>query len=177
MIDNYNIGGDDYGFDNIDSSDNASDGDDSDSGGAGGSREYNNGGYEFDRSSGRSGDDFGVFNFWEGDDEPHATIPVPPAGDKPRNASPIQTFSIVEGLQQIYMEILWLWPTLLLTRLNLLTVSDSLDFGDAGKGGNIHQECNPCNVEPPKQMNVFSRITSPNVPLDMLTAPPSTNLS
>ena len=56
-------------------------------------------------------------------------------------------------------------------------VSDLLNFGDADKGGNVHQECNPCNVEPFKQMNVFLRITSPNVPLDKLTAPLSTNLS
>ena len=56
-------------------------------------------------------------------------------------------------------------------------VSVLLDFGDAGKGGNVHQECNPCNVEPPKHMNAPSRITSPNVPLDMIIAPLSINLS
>ena len=54
--------------------------------------------------------------------------------------------------------------------------SDSLDFRDAGKGGNIHQECNPCNVEPPKKMNAPSRTMSPNIPLDMLMAPLPTNL-
>ena len=55
-------------------------------------------------------------------------------------------------------------------------MSDSLDFKDAGEGGNVHQECSPCNVESLKQMNALSRITSPNVPLDILTAPLSTNL-
>ena len=79
MANNDNIGGDAYGFDNIDSSDSTSDGDDSDSGGGGGSREYNGAGFEFDDGGGGSreynaagsefddgggggSDDFGVFN-------------------------------------------------------------------------------------------------------------------
>ena len=98
MADNDNIGGDDYGFDSIDSSDNASDGDNSDSRGAGGPREYNGGGYGFDGGSGGGGDDFGVFDFCEGDDQPHATMPIPPTDDEPRNAPPIQALNIAEGL-------------------------------------------------------------------------------
>ena len=46
MADNNNMGGNDYRFDNIDSSNNASDGDNLDSGGGGRSREYNGGGFE-----------------------------------------------------------------------------------------------------------------------------------
>ena len=90
--------GDHYGFDNIDSSDNASDGNNSDSGGGGGSREYNDGGYDFNGGSGGSSDNFGVFNFGKGDNQPHATMPIPPVDDEPRDAQPIQTFSIAEGL-------------------------------------------------------------------------------
>ena len=91
MADNDNIGGAAYGFDNIDSSDSASDGDNSNSGGGGGSREYNNGG----------GHDFGVFNFCERDNQPHATTFVPPADNEPRDAPPIQTFSVAESLRQV----------------------------------------------------------------------------
>ena len=69
--------------------------------GGGGSREYNGGGYEFDGGSGGGSDDFGVFNFCKGDVQPHATTPVPPADDEPRDAPPIQTFSVVEGLRQV----------------------------------------------------------------------------
>ena len=101
MADNNNIGGDAHGFDNIDSSNNAFDGDDSDSRGGGGSRKYNGGGYEFDGGSSGGSDDFGAFDFREGDNQPHATMPVPPANDKPRDDPPIQTFSIAEGLRQI----------------------------------------------------------------------------
>ena len=50
------------------------------------------------------------------------------------------------------------------------SVSDSLDFGDAGEGGNIHQECNPGIVEPPDQINAPSRAASPTVPLTAITA-------
>ena len=52
MVDNNNMGGDDYRFDNIDSSNNAFNGDNSDFGGGGGSREYNGGGFEFDGGRG-----------------------------------------------------------------------------------------------------------------------------
>ena len=76
MADNDNIGGDAHGFDNIDSSDSAFDGNDSDFGGGGGSREYNGAGSEFDGGGGGSGDDFGVFDFCEEEDQPHATAPV-----------------------------------------------------------------------------------------------------
>ena len=178
MADNNNIGGDDYEFDNIDSSNNASNCNNSDFGGGGRSREYNSGGYKFDGDSGGGGDDFGVFDFCEGDNQPHATIPIPPADDEPRNAPPIQTFSVAEGLRQVPHG-----DSMVVTNPTTdeiepsQPVSDSLDFGDAGEGGNIHQECNPCNVEPPKQMNAPSRITSPNDPLDMLTAQLPTNLS
>ena len=50
-------------------------------------------------------------------------------------------------------------------------MSDSLDFGDTGEGGNIHQECNPSIVEPPDQINAPSRAVSPSVPPNTLTAP------
>ena len=51
------------------------------------------------------------------------------------------------------------------------STSDSLDFGDAGEGGNIHQECNPGIVEPPNQINASSRAASPSVPSTTITAP------
>ena len=51
------------------------------------------------------------------------------------------------------------------------SASDSLDFGDAGEGGNIHQECNLSIVEPPDQINAPSRAASPSVPPNTLTAP------
>ena len=88
MADNDNIGGDVHGFDTIDSSDTASDGDDSDSRGGGGSREYNGVGSQFDGGGGGGGDDLGVFNFCEGEDQPHATAPIPPIDDEPRDAPP-----------------------------------------------------------------------------------------
>ena len=178
MVDNDNIGGNDYGFDNIDSSDNASNGDDSDSGGGGRSRKYSGGGYEFDGGSGGNGDNFGVFGFRKGDNQPHATMPVPPTNNKPRDAPPIQTFSVPESLRQVLHgdTMVVANPTTNEVEPSQL-MSDSLDFGDVGELGNVHQECNPCNVEPPEQMNAPSRITSPNVPLDMLMAPLSTNLS
>ena len=89
MADNDNIEGDVYGFDNIDLSDNASDGNDLDSGGGGGSREYNNGGSEFDGGSSGGGEDFGAFDFHEGDDQPHATTHIPPVDDESKDAPPI----------------------------------------------------------------------------------------
>ena len=101
MADNDNIGDDAHGFDNINSSDTASDGDDSNSGGGGGSREYNDVGSQFNGGSGGCGDDhLGVFDFCEGEDQPHATALVPPLDDEPRDAPPIETFSVVEDLQQ-----------------------------------------------------------------------------
>ena len=81
MADNDNIGGDAHGFDNIDSSDSVSDGFDSDFRGGGRSREYNGAGFEFDGGGGGGGDDFGVFGFCEGEDQPHATV-----DDEPRDA-------------------------------------------------------------------------------------------
>ena len=50
------------------------------------------------------------------------------------------------------------------------SASDSLDFGDGGEGGNIHEECNLGIVEPPDQINAPSRDASPSVPSTMLTA-------
>ena len=177
MADKNNMGNDDYGFDNIDSNDKASD-DDSDSRGGGRYREYNADGFEFDGGNNGGGDNFGVFDFCEGDEQPHATMHVPLADDEPRDAPPIQTFSVAEGLQQVSHA-----DSMVVTNPTTNEVepsqsaSDSLDFGDAGKGGNIHQECNPCNVELPEQGNIPSRTTSPNVPLDILMASLPTNLS
>ena len=51
------------------------------------------------------------------------------------------------------------------------SASDSLDFGDAGEDGNIHQECNPCIVEPPDRINAPLKATSPSIPPNTLTAP------
>ena len=100
MADNDNTGGDAHGFNNIDSNDSTSDGDDSDFGGGGGSREYNGAGFEFDGGGGGGGDNFGVFDFCEGEDQPHATTPVPPVDDNLRDAPSIETFSIAEDLRQ-----------------------------------------------------------------------------
>ena len=96
MVDNDNIGGDAYGFDTIDSSDTASDGDDSDSGGGGGSREYNGAGSKFDGGSGGSGDNLGVFDFCEGEDQPHATTPVPPVDDEPRDSPQLKRLALLK---------------------------------------------------------------------------------
>ena len=154
MVDNNNIGDDAYGFDNIDSSNSASDSDDSDSGGGGGSREYNSGGYEFDGGSGGGSDDFGVFNFCDGDYQPHATTSISLADDERKDAPSIQTICVAEGLRQVRHA-----DSVVVTNPTTDEVepshpaSDSLDFGDAGEGGNIHQECNPCNVEPHEQIN------------------------
>ena len=46
-----------------------------------------------------------------------------------------------------------------------------MDFGDAGEGGNIHQECNPSTIEPHDQINAPSRATSHSVPPNTLTVP------
>ena len=86
MADNDDIGSDAHGFDTSDSSDTASDGDDLDSGGGGGSREYNAVGSQFDGGGGSGGADLGVFDFCEGEDQPHAIAPVPPVDDDPRDA-------------------------------------------------------------------------------------------
>ena len=103
---------------------------------------------------------------------------VPPSDDKPRDAPPIQTFSVAEVLRQVPHgdTMVVANPTINEVKPSQ-HVTDSLDFGDAHEGRNVHQECNPCNVEPVEQMNAPSRITSPNISLDMLTAPLSTNLA
>ena len=101
MVDNDNIGGDAHGFDNIDSSDSASDGDNSDFETSGKSTEYNSARSEFDGGGGGGGgDDFGVFDFCEGDDQSHTTVPVPPVDDEPRDAPQIETFSVAKDLRQ-----------------------------------------------------------------------------
>ena len=177
-FDNNKIVSDNYGFDNIDLSDNGSDGNNSDSGNGGGSREYNGGGYEFDGGSGGGGDDFGVFDFCEEDDQPYVTMLVPLVDDELRDAPPIQTFSVVEGLRQVPHRDTMVVANPTIDEVEpFQLVSDSLDFGDVGEGDNVHQECDPCNVEPPEHMNAPSRITSPNVPLDMLTTPLFINLA
>ena len=149
MADNDNIGGDDYRFDNINSSDNAYDGNDSDSRGGGRSKEYNGSGYEFNGGSSGGADDFGVFDFREGDDQPHATTPVPPIDDEPRDVPPFQTSSVPEDLRQVPYanSMVVLNPTTNEVEPSQ-PANDSLDFEDVNEGGNIHQECNPCNVEP-----------------------------
>ena len=172
MANKNNIGGDAHGFDTIESSDTASDGDDSDFGGGGGSREYNGAGSQFNGGGGGGDDDLGVFDFCEGKDQPHATAPVPHIDDEPKDAPPIETFSIAEDLRQAQHtnSIVVTNPTTDEVEPSR-SASDSLDFGDAGIGGNIHQECNPCIVEPPDRINASSRATSPSVPPNTLMAP------
>ena len=140
MADNDDIGGDAHGFDTIDSSDTASSGDDSDSGGGGWSREYNSAGSQFDGGGGGGGGaDLRVFDFCEGEDHPHATAPVPPVDDEPRDAPSIETFSVAKDLRQARHadSVVATNPTIDVVK-HSHSVSDSLDFGDAGEGGNIH---------------------------------------
>ena len=94
MADNNNIGGDAHGFDNIDSSDSASDGDDSDFGGDGVSKKYNGGGYEFNGGRGGGGDNIEAFDFCEGDNQPHATMPIPPIDNEPWDAHQLKCLYI-----------------------------------------------------------------------------------
>ena len=176
MADNDDIGSDAHGFDTIDSSDTASNGDDSDSGGGSESREYNDVGSQFDSGGGGDSDDLGVFDFCKGEDQLHATAPVPPVDDEPRDVSSIEMFSVAEDLQQAQHadSIVATNPTTDVVEPSH-SASDSLDFEDAGEGVNIHQECNPYILEPPNQINAPSRATSPSVPPNTLTAPqPST---
>ena len=87
-------------------------------------------------------------------------------------APPIETFSIAEDLRQArYADsVVSKDPTTHAVEPSH-SASDSLDFGDASEGGNIHQECNLCIVEPSKQINAPSRATSSSVPPNMLIAP------
>ena len=171
MADNNDIGGDAHGFDTIDSNDIGSSGDDSDSGGGGGSREYNGAGSQFNGGGGSGNADLGVFDFCKGEDQPHATAPVPPVDDEPRDAPSIATFSVAEDLRQARHAdfVVATNPTTDAVE-HSHSASDSLDFGDAGEGGNIHQECNPSIVEPPDQINAPSRAASLSVPPTMITA-------
>ena len=158
MADNDNIGGDAHGFDTIDSSDTVSDSDDSDFGDGGGSREYNgvgsqlNGGgggrksreynsagSQLDGGGGGGGDDLGVFDFCEGEHQPHATVPVPPIDDEPRDALSIETFSVAEDLRQAQHADSVVATNPITNAVEpSYSASDSLDFRDAGGGGNIH---------------------------------------
>ena len=171
MADNDDNGDDAHGFDTGDSSDTASSGDDSDSRGGGGSREYNGAGSEFNGAGGSGGADLGVFDFCEGEDQPHATAPVPPVHDEPRDVPSIATFSVPEDLRQARHAdfVVATNPTTDAVEHSHST-SDSLDFGDAGESGNIHQEYNPGIVEPPDQINAPSRVASPSIPLTAITA-------
>ena len=170
MADNDDIGGDANGFDTIDSSDTASNGDDSDSGGGDGSRKYNGAGSQLDGGGGDGGADLGIFNFCEEEDQSHATAPVPPLDDEPRDAPSIETFSVAEDLQQArHADSVVAMNSTIDAVEHSHSVSDSLDFGDAGEGGNIHKECNPGIVRPPDQINAPSRAASPSVPLNTLT--------
>ena len=78
------------------------------------------------------------------------SVPVPPVDDEPRDAPSIATFSVAEDLRQARHAnfVVATNPTTNAVE-HSYSVSDSLDFGDAGEGGNIHQECNPGIVEPP----------------------------
>ena len=171
MANNDESGGDAHGFDTIDSSDTASSGNDLDSGGGGGSTEYNGAGSQFDGGGGRSGANLGIFDFCEGEDQPHATAPVPPVDDEPRDARSIETFSVAEDLRQARHadSVVATNPTTDAVE-HSHSASDSLDFGDVGEGGNIHQECNPGIAEPPDQINASSRVASPNFRPTTLTA-------
>ena len=139
MVDNDDIGGDAHGFDTIDSSDTASSGDNSDSGGGGGSREYNGVGSQLDGGGGGGGANLGVFDFCEGEDQPHATAPVPPVVDEPRDAPSIATFSVAEDLRQArHVDSVVVTNPTIDALEHSHFASDPLDFGDAGEGGNIH---------------------------------------
>ena len=171
MADNDDIGDDAHGFDTGDSSDTASSGDDSDSGGGGRSKEYNDVGSQFDGAGGSGGADLGVFDFCEGEDQPQATAPIPPVHDEPRDAPSIATFSIAEDLRQArYADFVVATNPTTDAVEHSHSASDSLDFRDAGEGGNIHRDCNPGIVEPPNQINVPSRAASPTVPPTAITA-------
>ena len=50
------------------------------------------------------------------------------------------------------------------------SASDSLNFGDVGEAGNIHQECNPGIVEPPDHINAPLRAVSLSIPPTTITA-------
>ena len=134
--------------------------------------EYNGAGSQFDGDGGGGGADLGVFNFCEGEDQPHATAHVSPVDDEPRDAPSIETFSVAEDLRQARHadSIVATNPTIDAVEVSH-SASDSLDFGDVGEGGNIHQECNPSIVEPLDQINAPSRAASPSVPLNTLMAP------
>ena len=172
MADNDDIGGDAYGFDTIDSSDTTSNGDDSDSGGGGGFREYNGADSQFDGGGGGGDADLGVFDFCEGENQPHPTAPVLPVDDEAKDAPSIETFSVVEDLRQARHadSVVATNPTTDAVE-HSHSASDSLDFGDAGEGGNIHQDCNLGIVEPPDQIYARSRAASPSVPPNTLMAP------
>ena len=175
MADNDDIGGDAHGFDTIDSSDTASSGDDSDFGGGGGSREYNGVGSQFNGAGGSGGADLRVFDFCEGEDQPHAIAPVPPVHDEPREASSIATFSIAEDLRQARHAnfVVATNPATNVVK-HSHSASDSLDSGDVGEGGNIHWDYNPGIVEPPDQINAPSRAMSPTVlPTTIMASLPS----
>ena len=165
MADNDDIGSDAHGFDTSDSSDTASSGDDSDFGGGGGFREYNGAGSQFDGGGGSGGANLGVFDFCEEEDQSHATAPVPHVDDEPRDAPSIAKFSVAEDLRQARHAdfVVATNPTIDAVK-HSHSASDSLDFGDAGEGGNIHQECNPGIVKPPNQINALSRAASPSIP-------------
>ena len=139
MADNDDIGGDAHGFNTIDSSDTASCGDDSNSGDGGGSREYNGARSQFDGGGGSGAADFGVFDFCDGENQPHATALVPLVDDEPRDAPSIETFSVAEDLRQA-QHADFVVATNSTTDMveHSHSQSDSLDFGDAGERGNIH---------------------------------------
>ena len=172
MADNDDIGGDAYGFDTTDLSDTAFNGDDSDSGGGGGSREYNGAGSQFDDGGdGGGGDNLGVFGFCEGEDQPHTTTLVYLLMMNQGMPPSIETFSVAEDLRQAQHAdfVVATNPTTDAVEPSH-SVSDSLDFGDAGEGGNIHHECNPCIVQPLNQINAPSKATFHSVPSNILTA-------
>ena len=107
-------------------------------------------GSQFDGAGGSGGADLGVFDFCEGEDQPHATTPIPPVHDEPRDGPSIATFSVAENLRPAQHAdfVVATNPTTNAVE-HSHSASDSLDFGDAGEGGNIHQECNLGIVEPP----------------------------
>ena len=62
-----------------------------------------------------------MFDFREGEDQPHATMPIPPVGDEPRDAHQFKHLALLKVCNKYHIEILWLRPTLLLMRLNFLS--------------------------------------------------------
>ena len=83
----------------------------------------------------------------------------------------IETFSVAEDLRQAqYADFVIVTSPTTDAVEHSHSQCDSLDFGDADEGGNIHQECNPGIIKPLDQINTPSRAASPSVLPTTITA-------